>query len=322
MILRFLNRLQQQRLQIEHSSVKYSSMVQIRPKNLQTKQRPIYKDNEKQWKNLMEYYKTSNRHNFFQAESKFLYQFDDETKNIAQFEEVHLEQDFDWNQKITNLSNSELIRAFESLLNHCCTNNVSLSEEQFDGFIDGFVQRLQNFTLNEVIEVLQSFARYPLDRIQLRQRNWIELFQAIDQACTIKAADLLPAQLLFISSIWLSIPLAKKSWFTVLVSRLLYRYLKDITAPEMAQALFFINCMAQPIEDIRAFENIFEKNIADLSVEEFATVLWTFIRLETKVEKQELKSKFFDYMEKQDFSQLEDPYFSKILIVSFSILHI
>lgn len=316
MMLRFLNRLQHQRLQIEHSSVKYSSFGPIRPRNLQIKQRPKYKDNEQQWKHLTQYYKTSNRHKFFQAESKYLYQFDDETKNVTQFEEVHLEQDFDWNQNITNLSDSELIRAFESLLNHCRTNNVSLSEEQFDGFIDGFVQRLQNFTLNEVIEVLQSFARYPLDRIQLRQRNWIELFQAIDQACTIKSVDLLPAQLLFISSIWMSIPLAKKSWFTVLVSRLLYRYLKEVSAPEMAQALFFINCMAQPIDDIRAFENIFEKNIENLSVEEFATVLWTFIRLETKVEKQELKSKFFEYMEKQDFSQLDDPYFSKILIVS------
>lgn len=319
-MLRFLTRLHLQTHRTERSLVQFYS-EQFTPKNLQTKPRPKpYMDSEKQWKSLMKYFKTSpDRHKMFQKDSKIVYQFDDETKGLAMYDCMHFGPTVDWNQPTTNVNNNELICAFDSLLYYCNTNNIPLSDEQFDEFIDNFIQRLQDFTLNEVMQVLQSFARYPLDRHEIRQRNWIELFQAIDQACTIRAADALPQQLLFISSIWLDIPFAKRSWCTILVARLLNRYLKTMSAAEMAQALFFINCIAQPITDIRAFENIFEEKIDNLTLEEFATVLWTFIRLETKVEKQELKEKFFNYLEKHDFSQLADPYLAKILIVSDSV---
>lgn len=302
--------------QLDRSLVQVCS-VQFSTRNVQGNQLQVCKEGEKQWQSLLKYFKTSDRHKHFLKDSKVLYQFDDETKNLIRYECVQFgSHQIDWTQTTANLNNSELICAFDSLLNCCQSNEISLSEERFDGFIDDFIKRLPNFSLNELIQVVQSFVRYPLDRHLIRQRNWIELFQALDQACTIQAADLLPEQLLFVSSIWLDIPLAKRTWFTVLASRLLNRHLKGMSAPEIAQALFFINCMSQPLKDIRAFENIFEENIDHLTLEEFASVLWTFIRLETKVEKQELKHKFFNYLEQQDFSRLNDPYLAKILVVS------
>lgn len=275
-----------------------------------------YKEVENQQNGLTSYFLESGRHEMFRKHSSHLYQFDDETRNITTWNCSKPEQDYAWDQSTANYDNDELIYAFENVLNHCTGNDLLLSDSKFNSFIDDFCERVQNFSLNELLRVLQIFARLPMDRLRVRQRNYIELFQALDQACTIKSQDLLPEQLLFISSIWLKIPMAKRAYFSQLVGRLFNRYMKNMTAPQMAQALFYINCMSQEIIDIRAFENIFEEKMDYLTIEEFSTVLWTFIRLETKLEKQELRNKFFDYLEKQDLSRLSDSMLAKVLVVN------
>lgn len=311
-MLRYLSRLKVQ----TQLSVVDRSFAQIYSGQKKIERKKVnYKDDNKLVQSSS-YYLESDRHEMFQRNSSLVYQFDDETRNITTWDYTKPEQDYSWNQATANYDNDELIQAFESLLKHCTSNNISLSDPQFNTFIDDFTERLQIFTLNELIRVLQSFTRFPLDKHRVRQRNYIELFHALDQACTIQSQDLLPEQLLFISSIWLSMPMAKRTYFTQLVGRLFNRYLKTMTAPQMAQALFYINCMQQKIIDIRAFENIFEERINDLTIEEFSTVLWTFIRLDTKLEKQELRDRFFEYLEKQDLTRLSDPMLSKILIVN------
>lgn len=264
---------------------------------------------------LRNYFLDSGRHSMFRKDSTCVYQFDDETRNLMTWKSSNFPQNIEWNQPINNYNNHELISAFESFLNYSHKNVIPLCDTQFDEFIDTFCARLQKFDVNELMRALQIFARYSLDKFQLRQRNYIDLFHAFDQAFTIQSQDLLPNQLLFISSIWMFIPSSKKTWTSTLIARQFNRYMRNMSAPEMAQALYYINCMTQPIEDIRAFENVFEKTIDDMTVEEFSTVLWTFIRLETKIEKQELRDKFFNYLEKQDLTHLPESQLTKILIV-------
>lgn len=268
---------------------------------------------------MMNYFLNSGRHSMFRKKSTNIYQFDDETRNVTTWECPKSLQNLEWHQSINNYNNDELISAFESFLNYSLENNIPLSDDEFDEFVDTFCARLQEFGLNELIRALQIYARFPMDRFQLRQRNYVDLFHAFDQACTIRCENLPPDQLLFISSIWLSIPCSKKTWVSAMLSRLFNRYMKTMNAAEVAQALYFINSMTQPIEDIRAFENVFETIIDDMTLEELSTVLWTFIRLETKIEKQELRNKLFNYLEKRDLSQLPESQLTKILIVNIQI---
>lgn len=272
-----------------------------------------------QWQSLDSYYKGSGRHLMFRNDSEFVYQFDKETRNLTPWECSDAKQKMEWDEVTRDYNNDQLIRAFECLLNYSLGCDIPLTDTRFDQFIDDFCKRMQSFTLNELIRALQIFAKYPLP-FKLNDRNYIELFYAFDQACTIQSVDLLPSQLLFISSIWLAIPSAKRSYFSKLIPRLFNRYMRNMNAPELAQATFFINYMDKPIEDIRAFENIFERVLNDLTIEEFTTILWTFIRCETKIEKRELLFKYFDYLEKHDPSQLNDSQLSKLLVVSFEIL--
>lgn len=286
--------------------VKFSSTVQCQQPN----------DTEEQFKNYSAYFLNSNRHVMFQRNSNKIYQFDDETRNpIVWPYQNSQDNKCTWNQSTANLEDTELVDAFQQMLTYAMANGISLSDSQFDQFIDDFTQRLQQFSINDAMRALQSFCRIPCDRIKIRQRNYIDLFYAFDQAMTIKSEDLLLEQLLFLSSIWINIAHAKRSYYTRLICRLFNRYTKIMSAPQIAQALVFNNALSQPMTDIRAFENTLEETIDDFTIEEFSMVLWTFIRLDTKIEKQELRNKMFAYLEKQDLNRLSDSMLNKILIV-------
>lgn len=269
------------------------------------------------YSNLVQIFSNPDRYKSFKRNTGDLYEFDDETRNVVAWQSSKLaQQTCTWNQPTDSYSNDELIFAFKNLLSFCGTNGIPLSDRRFNEFIDNFAQRLQNFSLNQTIRALQIFSSYPLDPDSVRQPNNIELFQAFDQACTTKSQDLLPDQLLFVSSIWMNIPLARRTYIVQLIGRLFNRYMKTFNAPQMTQALYFVNAMGQAIDDIRALENVLERNIDELTIEEFSSVLWTFARLETKIEKQELKTKFFAYLDKQDLSRLTDRNLTTVLTVN------
>lgn len=258
------------------------------------------------------------RYKIFQKNSSHVYEFDEETRNITVWQSPKSsEPTSTWDQPaITSYNNDELISAFENLLKFSKTNGIPLSDSRFNEFVDTFTQRLDDFSLNQTIRALQYFLRYSMHRDSIQQPNYIELFQAFDQACTIKSQDLLPDQLLFISSMWINVPFARKTYTVQLLSRLFNRYMRTFNAPQMTQALFFSNSMAQEIGDVRALENVLERNIDDLSIEELSSVLWTFGRLDTKIEKHELKQKFFAYLENQDLGRLSDRHLATVLIVN------
>lgn len=262
----------------------------------------------------------SDRYTVFNRDSPEWYQIDEETKKLITFDPPKVKETVSWDREQLNSSNDHLIYRFESLLNHCSANGISLSETEFNEFVDDFIERLPAFNLNQLILALQIFAKSSIEPKIVRQPNYIELFHAFDQACTIKSVDLLPKHLLFISSIWLKIPNAKLTFFTRLMNRLFNRYMKNMTAPEVVQAVHYLNSMSQRFEDIRAFENVFENIIDDLTLEEFSSILQTFVRLNTKLEKQEMRDKFFDYLSKQDLNPLSDGSLVRILIVSLTLL--
>lgn len=257
------------------------------------------------------------RYKMFQKNTGIVYEFHDETRNIVNWQSPKQSQErCSWDQPTNTYSNDELISAFENLLHFSAVNNVSLSDPRFNEFVDQFTQRLQHFSLNQTVRALQYFVRHPMDHDLIRHPNYIELLQAFDQVCTIKSHDLQPDQLLFVSSIWINIPYARKTYMTQSICRVFNRFMKTFNAQQMTQALYFVNNMGHGIEDVRALENVLEKNIDDLTIEEFSSVLLTFGRLETQIQKPELKQKFFAYLEKHDLNQLSDRNLATVLIVN------
>lgn len=251
----------------------------------------------------------------FNKNSVILHQFDDETHNLVAWEKPKSAISLQWNKLPPTYTNDELIEAFADLINYSVSNNINLSDPMFDYFIGEFTETLLEFTTNEIIRAIQIFARAPLEKTWILQRNYIELYMAFDQAITIKAVNMLPEQVIFLSSIWKCMPLAKKTYLSLLLTHLLNRYFRNMDAQQLSQALHFINILNKPIEDIPALENIIETRMDAMSLQELATVVWTFNRIETKIQKTALKTKIYNHLEKQDLSQLDYKFLVQILNV-------
>lgn len=262
------------------------------------------------------YFMESKQYNMFRSNSVMIHQFDDETRNLTTWKKPESTTNIEWSQLPATYSNCNLIDAFEKVINYSIDNGISLSDESFDYFIDEFLRRMPDFTLNETLRALQMFARIPMRTEILKQRNYIELYMAFDQQCTILAANMFPEQLLYVCSVWQVMLSAKKTKFARVAHFFIQRYMKTMNAKQLTQAIFFMNCMNQPVDDIRALENLLENLLDDMTIEEVSIVSWCFYRLDCRLEKVELREKYFDYLVKQDLSQMDDIYLMKTILVT------
>lgn len=266
------------------------------------------------------YFMNSDRYKTFRKNSVLLHQFDDETQNITVWNKASSKNVILWNNLSEDYPNDDLIQAFENMIEYSVSSGINLSDPMYDCFVDEFIKKLNQFKLNEVVRAFQMFARAPLEKDMIRQRNYIDLYMAFDQTSTINSIDLRPNQILFLSSIWRHIPLARKSYFSYLSERLLNRYLKKLSAPQICESLFYLNCLSKQVENIRAFENIFENTMNDMNLEELSVVLWTFRQIGTKVQKSELRSKLYTFLENQNFDHLEESFLLRIVNVMYFII--
>lgn len=264
------------------------------------------------------------RYKAFCKKSSIFYQIDDETHNIVEWKKPlsYNSKMVEWNNLPENYTNDQLIGAFEDMLDYSVANNKKLSDPIFDYFIDEFTENVEQFTINQLLWAIQAFAKLQLDKQLMLQQNYIELYIAFDQAFTIKSSNLLPDQAIFLSSLWKCLPIAKKTFFSSLLGRLLNRYLRHMNAQQLSQSMNFLNNLSKPIENIPAFENFFYANLDDMNLQELAIVLWTFNRTDMKIQKTELRNKLYEYVHKQDLSQLDDRFLIQILnvIIFFFII--
>lgn len=269
-----------------------------------------------------DYFMNSDRYKTFRKNSVLLHQFDDETQNITVWTKASSKNDILWNNLSEDYSNDDLIEAFGNMIEFSVVSGINLSDPMYDCFVDEFINKLNQFKLNEVVRAFQMFARAPLEKDMIRQRNYIDLYMAFDQTSTINSIDLRPNQIIFLSSIWRHIPLARKSYFSHLSERLLNRYLQKLSAPQICESVFYLSCLNKQVENIRAFENIFENTMNDMNLEELSVVLWTFRRIGTKVQKSELRSKLYTFLENQNFDRLEESFLLRIVDVMYFIINI
>lgn len=216
-----------------------------------------------------------------------------------------------------NCSNVDLILTLKDVCNFCVETNTSLESEQFDAFVDELASRLPKFTSNEAVCALQIFGRIPMVHRPTEKRNFAELMIGLDQACTINAADWTIDQVLYVGSIWCTIPMAKKTYYSRYLGRHFNKYAKLMTTKQLAEAMCYTNTLKRPIDDIRKFENVFDANIEAMTPIELVIVCRLFYRVEKRLEKPELRKKLFAYVLERDLDEVNDFSLTNILYVSF-----
>lgn len=267
----------------------------------------------------IKYFEENEKYTIFDINNKNLYQFDDLSGAVIVSNVFQMPSHSNWKNSSINCSNEELIKCFQNVLTYCIDENISLSSEDFDKFLDKLTHQLNQFSTNELICALQIFAKLQLllkDRFPNKIRNYAELFIAFDQACTIKANDWNINQLLYVCSIWCRIGNARKSFLAKFFGRLFDRKAKTMNAQQVAESIFYMLHLDRQIEDIRKFENIFYKNIDSMTMEELSILCRHFVQIDAKIEKPELRRKMFEILQNHDFNQFNETLLISILLIT------
>lgn len=298
---------------------KFSSTFHSRAlHNVESNSSSLDHDYEEQYRGELLYLLQNKRYKMFNKKDRNrLYEFDNDSRLVIKtLQGAPVNQMCLWQELPEECSNEQLIKAFANLLCHCKETDTELTSEKFDDFIDRFVARIPSFTLNELIHALQLFAKHLVPTDFKGKRNVTELFTAFDEVCTIKSAEWSLDQILFICGIWQAIPRGKKSYFVQLCGRKVNRTAKTMSAEQLTQGMFLLNCLKQPIEDIRNFEPTFESKLESMSLEDIAVISGNFKRLDASLQSPELLKKYCEIVTAADLTQMNEKLLSNIIWVN------
>lgn len=228
-----------------------------------------------------------------------------------------LSLDLQWLNDANPSSHQKLIDKLNCLSNYCHEHKVSITSTEFDVFIDILTNRMHDFNENEVIATLQIFAGMPNDNMKLGERNFHELWQAIDESCARSSMEWDTDQRLAICSIWSIIPMARKSKFTQMVCNKFKQDLDVLSGKQMAAAVRFMNDTAQFIVDYRVFERSFNRVLDDLTIIDIGRMCYVFSRDNFRIHKSELIHRILSRLVGENIDAIADNALKKILQVCF-----
>lgn len=263
----------------------------------------------------LEYFYKSPRYTIFNPAEPNLFEFDTETRELTQSNILTNAKSISWKDSPVDATNADLILTLKNVCDHCRETNTSLSSEEFDAFVDEISTRMPKFTSNEALCALQIFARVPSIYRPFASRNFAEIMIGLDQATTINAAKWDISQLMYAASVWCTIPMAKNTFYARYVGRHFNKYAKLMTVEQLAEAMFYLNSLKRPIDDIRKFENVFEQNIEKMTMQELSIVCNSFMRFDSTLEKPALRNTFFKKVLEGDLDELIDAMLVNILFV-------
>lgn len=246
------------------------------------------------------------RYEVFSPSATNIFEYDEESKRLVKWEKSPSSPIIDWQHLPADDSRTECyVDAFRTMLSYSKAEQIPLTNECFDQFIDRFIVQMSRFSANQLLRAVQMFAQAKPTRELMVQRNYVELHRAFDRQSTIQLANLHINQCLFLCSIWLEITFHRKTHFAVCVSRLFNRRFPSMTVSELALAAYYLTRLSRPVDEIRELENHFDKAIDEMTIVDIAMMAWAFERNEAKIENMKLRDKLFTHLAKFEASQFD-----------------
>lgn len=205
-----------------------------------------------------------------------------------------------------DLTNRQLIERLNFISNHCHQNDVSITSEEYDIFIDNLTRKMSEFHENEVIACLQIFSRMPFKNPKISSRNFVELLTALDENCSRHAVDWDLDKRLAVCDIWISVPMANKTKFSKLICEKLAEDLRYMNASQLVQAVRVSNFLRRYVEKVHAFEPYFASAFDELSLESIGGLCYTYNLVNAHVRTTEMVHKILSKAVVEDLSELSD----------------
>ncbi|XP_055371553.1 uncharacterized protein LOC129605677 [Condylostylus longicornis] len=193
----------------------------------------------------------------------------------------------------TEKTSSQVFEEFKTIVKYCKDNNVCISDDKFDEFIDTFTEKCHYFTDEELIESLNYMAFLPATPF-IYYKNFMELWLALDEATCARLEKWDLNKVLYVCECWYSFSMARKSEFVWLSLRKFGRKIKKLSKIEMVHSLFFCNLVRKPLIEMFDYEIAWKKHFNEMTIEEISIMSMGFFKTKTKIRSPELADKIYE----------------------------
>lgn len=244
----------------------------------------------------------SNEKKFVNFETEFVYKF------VQNYDQEKIEckqtfQNFKFNEDLTGKTTAELVEAFEALSHHCANTQTEISCDDYDKFVNQFVKEIAKFKDEEIMKVLSDMPRFSQTK-GTSSKNFQPLWETLDEVCCSRMINWKLPTLLKVSNLWYKNHLAKLGRFTGNALIKMCRRIRQFTAKELVEAMFYLTVCRRKINMIdveKRFLSVFDQ----LDINEIGIICLAFFKTESKMHNRELIEKIYDRTT-QDIEIIED----------------
>lgn len=233
---------------------------------------------------------------FDQNETDFSSKFITKHDFSKYFHECQQKPEFNENLLIASMvekSNDELIQILEVIAEHCHEVEDSITNVKYDEIVKQIVERISNFSDDELVRILLTLAKIPPTPDPLT-RNYADLWQAVDAEC-VNRIHLWPAPFLMkICSLWNKIHLGKVGQFTRVALKKSTRYVRNFSPSEIVEMMFYINVCRKRMEEMIEVELHIIKHFRHFSIQELGIISIAFFKSQTKTKSFELITNIYE----------------------------
>lgn len=187
----------------------------------------------------------------------------------------------------------DIFKMFSSLSEYCGQNNICISGEQFDSYIDALTDSIQFATDEELKSIFYALAKWP-ETESIRIRNYIEVWASLDDECLKRINNWSYDEMLAFISLFYMLNVTRVSDFTRKCLLKLTAKAKKLTKSQVVQTLFFIGVVRKSPPDIHNLEVYVEDNFLQFTVDELAIIAMGLFKSKTPIRSTTLLSRIID----------------------------
>ncbi|OWR44429.1 hypothetical protein KGM_215972 [Danaus plexippus plexippus] len=186
-----------------------------------------------------------------------------------------------------------IFNIFANLGVYCTENNLCISNEQFDNFIDNLTDNIKFASDDELRSLFFSLTKWPQTN-SIRTRNFIEVWAALDDECFKRIHKWSYDEMLSFVSLFYMLNVIKYSDFCTKVLNKIATKCKNLKKSHVVQCLFFTGTIRRSPIDMHFLEVYVENHFTEFSTDELAVLAMGFFKSSTPIRSMTLISKIID----------------------------
>ncbi|CAG9791947.1 unnamed protein product [Diatraea saccharalis] len=190
----------------------------------------------------------------------------------------------------TRKSPSEIFKVFSLLGMYSSQNDMCISNNIFDSFVDHLTDNIKFASDAELQALFYSLLKWP-ETESIRTRNYIEVWAALDDECLNRFKQWSIDENLSFLALFYMLNVSRVSDFSQKALQRIASKAKQLSPGQLVQTMFYIGVARKPPFDMHNLEVHLEKLFAEFTLDELAIMSMGFFKSKTPIRNTELTTK-------------------------------